>query len=127
MPFSHYVCSGVTKQGIKLRRLERNCFFIKPANFDGTLGAVAERLTTALRVAGSIPHGTFEKFEGLQVIFPSLAVCSLFCFYNHTRSRNHSKSGPTFFFYKERKIISIVIIIVNIGSLVHTWYPHVHG
>ena len=39
-----------------------------------TVGAVAERPTAALRVAGSIPAQN-KDWYGLQVVVPGLAVC----------------------------------------------------
>ena len=46
-------------------------------SFDGTVGAVVELSTAALRVAGSIP-GWNKYLFGLQVVVSVLPVCVFF-------------------------------------------------
>ena len=50
-------------------------------NNDGMVGAVAERSTAALRVAGSNPARN-KYLYGLQVLFHAICVCDFFMFVN---------------------------------------------
>ena len=52
--------------------------------FYGTLDAIAERLTTALRVTGSIP-APHKYLYGLMVVVPGLVCLCMWFFYVNTR------------------------------------------
>ena len=66
---------------------EAQFLYVMIANADGTVSALAERSTAALRVAGSIPARNKYVYD-LQVDVPGLAVCvcDFLCLGMHPRS-----------------------------------------